>query len=29
MIRFEKALQYVEWAVDVLKGKDINPREGR
>ena len=25
----EKALQYVEWAVDVLKGKDINPRKGR
>lgn len=25
----EKALQYVEWAVDVLKGKTINPRKGR
>lgn len=25
----EKALQYVEWAVDVLKGKNINPRKGR
>ena len=23
----EKALQYVEWAVDVLKGKNINPRK--
>lgn len=25
----EKALQYVEWAVDVLKGKNINPKKGR
>lgn len=25
----EKALQYIEWAVDVLKGKNINPRKGR
>ena len=23
----EKALQYVEWAVDVLKGKSINPKK--
>lgn len=25
----EKALQYVEWAVDVLEGKNINPKKGR
>ena len=25
----EKALQYVEWAVGVLKGKNINPKKGR
>lgn len=25
----EKALQYVEWAVDVLKRKNINPKKGR
>ncbi len=25
----EKALQYVEWAVNVLKGKNINPKKGR